>query len=212
MASVCKSSGNGMCQTAVRYYCCRRWVGERQNITMQRLAEAPTRHTATPKVNPAPGWLRTEEGCCALRGRPLAGQSQDFSLTFPAVQDPPLGKEMPTQLLSLSLLSGTTLHDLARQKWYQLPSVPPWCQGISPFTQKSYSSTGFHLSRQIPTRFRTQVTFLIPWKANSHIPAAGPKNPRKDYSSHQSLYLLRMHIVWTDWSKLKAAQLSANSS
>lgn len=90
------------------------------------------------------------------------------------------------------------------QKWYQVPSVPPQYQGISPFTQKSYTSTGFHLSWGILTRFRTQVTFFIPWqhlrckptptflqKAQSFI-----QNLREDYSSHQNLCLLRMHMVW----------------
>lgn len=61
---------------------------------------------------------------------------------------------------ALPVSSRATMCTAWPHKWYQVPSVPPQHQDTSPFTQKSYARTGFHLAWRRLTGLRAQVTFL----------------------------------------------------
>lgn len=179
--------------------------GKRQNITMQRLVEATRRHIASHLQRKASLWTAEDKRKLPCHeGKALGWAVTGLQSHSPAVGVTPLDKEMPIQLLSLPLLSRATLCMVWTCKNGTRSHLSPLDIKAYPHSLRSYISTGFHLSRGILTRFRTQVTFFIPWqhfrykptptflqKAQSFI-----KNLRDDYSSHLSLHLLRMHMVW----------------
>lgn len=136
-----------------------------------------------------------------MRGK--AGQSQDFNLTFPAVRVTPLGKKMPTQLLSLLVLSRATL----RMVW---PCKNGTRSHLSHLNIKVYPHS---LRRPTPALVSTSLggfwldsglkllsSYLGNISGANQLPHScrRPKvlSRREDYSSHQNLCLLRMHMVW----------------
>lgn len=187
---------------------------------MQRLVEATTRHIASHLQRKASPWMAEDKGrasCHEGKGWAVT----DFNLTFPAVGVTPLGKEMPTQLLSLLVLSRATL----RMVW---PCKNGTRSHLSHLNIKAYSHS---LRRATPALVSTSLggfwldsglkllsSYLGNISGANQLPHSCRRPKVLSRTSGRTIAPTKISVSWgctwygTDWSELKAAQLFANSS
>lgn len=163
----------------------------------------------------------TKEGCHAMRGRTLAGQSQDFNLTFSAIGVTPLGKEMPIQLLSLPLLSRAILCMVWPCKngtRSHLPylDVKAYLHSLRRATPALVSTSlgGFWLDSGLKLLSSHLGNIL----GTNQLPHSCRRPKVLSRASGRTTALTKVSISWrstwygTDWPELKTSQLFANSS
>lgn len=155
-----------------------------------------------------------------MGGRLLAGQSQDFNLTFPAVGITPVGKEMPTQLLSLPLLSRATLHGLPCTNGTR---SHPSHLNVKAYPHALWRATPALLSTPLgelwlDSGLKLLSSYLGNILGANKFPRCCRSPKVLSTTSWNTTAPTKVSICWgrtsygTDWAGLKTAQLFANSS